>query len=187
LKESASRGFYVASHTPYGYRRIKVRDGNKDRPKLELHPQQAPLVARMFRDFLAGSGLKDIARSLNAEGISAPKGKKWGKTTLHKILVNEAYTGTLVWGRHGQKLPSVRVENAWEAIVDRETFARVRSLLKERAPAYLHPRRATSRYLLRGLARCGHCGKALVGQKAKSGQFSYYLCGTLLKQGAGSC
>jgi DNA repair exonuclease SbcCD ATPase subunit len=44
-----------------------------------------------------------------------------------------------------------------------------------------------SRYLLSGLARCGHCGKALVGQDAKSGQFTYYVCGTLLKKGAGSC
>ena len=37
------------------------------------------------------------------------------------------------------------------------------------------------------LARCGHCGKALVGQDAKSGRFTYYVCGTLLKKGAGSC
>jgi hypothetical protein len=44
-----------------------------------------------------------------------------------------------------------------------------------------------SRYLLSGLVRCGYCGKALVGQDAKSGQFTYYVCGTLLKKGAGSC
>src|SRR4030043_286882 len=29
--------------------------------------------------------------------------------------------------------------------------------------------------------------KALVGQDAKSGKFTYYVCGTLLKKGAGSC
>jgi site-specific DNA recombinase len=60
-------------------------------------------------------------------------------------------------------------------------------LLRERAPLILHPRRVASRYLLSGLARCGHCGKALVGQDAKSGQITYYVCGTLLKKGAGSC
>ena len=190
MRESASRGFYVASHTPYGYRRIKVRDGSKERPRLEVHPHYAPVVARIFREFLAGSGLKDIAKALNVEGISAPMGKRWGKTTLHRILVNEAYIGILVWGRtskSSQKLPPIRIESAWQPIVDLETFNRVQSLLKERAPAYLHPRRAASRYLLSGLARCGHCGKALVCQDAKSGQFSYYICGTLLKQGAGAC
>ena len=51
----------------------------------------------------------------------------------------------------------------------------------------MHPKRAASRVLLSGLARCGHCGKALIGVDAKSGQFSYYVCGTLLKKGAGSC
>jgi DNA invertase Pin-like site-specific DNA recombinase len=190
MRESASRGFYVASNAPYGYQRVKVRDGNKERPRLELHAHRAPVVARIFREFLAGAGLKDIARALNSEGIPAPRGKKWGKTTLHKILVNEAYTGTLVWGRtskNSQKSPPIRVEDAWEPIVDRETFSRVQSLLRERAPVHLHPRRANSHYLLSGLARCGHCGKALVCQDAKSGQFSYYICNTLLKQGAGTC
>lgn len=190
MRESASRGFYVASRTPYGYRRIKVRDGNKERPRLEVHPQQAPVVARIFREFLAGSGLKGIAKGLNREGISAPSGKRWGKTTLHGILTNEVYTGTLVWGRQSKSAPNhlpVRVEGAWEPVVDRDTFDRVQSLLRERAPAFLHPRRASSPYLLSGLARCGYCGKALVCQEAKSGQFSYYICGTLLKQGAGTC
>jgi site-specific DNA recombinase len=42
LRESASRGFYVSSRTPYGYRRVKVRDGSKERPTLVIHPEQAP-------------------------------------------------------------------------------------------------------------------------------------------------
>ena len=79
------------------------------------------------------------------------------------------------------------MENAWPAIIDRETFATVQGKLSGRAPARLNPRRLASRYLLSGLARCGYCGKALVGQEAKGGQFNYYVCGTLLKKGAGSC
>ena len=38
-----------------------------------------------------------------------------------------------------------------------------------------------------GLAKCGYCGKALIGQDAKGGRFHYYVCGTLQKKGAGSC
>ncbi len=60
-------------------------------------------------------------------------------------------------------------------------------MLKERAPTIVHPKRVASRYLLSGIARCGHCGKSLVGQDAKRGQFTYYVCGTLLKKGASSC
>lgn len=56
-----------------------------------------------------------------------------------------------------------------------------------RAPVHVHPRRTASRFLLSGIAQCGYCDKALVGQDAKSGRFSYYVCGKLMKQGAGSC
>ena len=42
MRESASRGFYVASRAPYGYVRVKVRDGAKDRTKLEPDPDNAP-------------------------------------------------------------------------------------------------------------------------------------------------
>ena len=63
----------------------------------------------------------------------------------------------------------------------------VQKKLRDRAPSRLNPRRLASRYLLSGIARCGHCGKALVGQEAKGGRFQYYVCGTLLKKGAGSC
>ena len=37
------------------------------------------------------------------------------------------------------------------------------------------------------MAKCGHCGKAPIGLEAKGGQLSYYVCGTLIKRGAGSC
>lgn len=188
MRESASRGFYVSSLTPYGYRKIKVKDGGKERPTIEPEPHQAQVVSRIFKEALEGRGLKEILKGLNNEGIAGPRGKGWIKTTLHNILTNELYTGTLVWGRSSiRKMDPVRVENAWPALVDRETFDRVQALLKERAPARVHPKRVSSRYLLSGLARCGHCGKALVGQDAKGGQFTYYVCGTLLKRGAGTC
>jgi len=135
---------------------------------------------------LRDSGLTEIAKSLNREGIPAPKGKKWNKTTLHKIAINEAYTGTLVWGIHSKSQEPIRLENAWEAIIHRETFNKVQELLKQRSPVMSHPRRVVSPYLLSGIARCGRCGKALIASEAKGGQFTYYVCGTLIRQGAGS-
>ena len=137
---------------------------------------------------LEGKGLIEIAKQLNGEGIAGPKGKGWIKTTIRKILVNEAYIGNSVWGNTSvRNLPAVRVDNAWPAIIDKDSFNQVHTLLKDRAPVIIHPKRVASRYLLSGLAKCGYCGKALVGQDAKNGQFTYYVCGTLLKRGAGSC
>ncbi len=92
-----------------------------------------------------------------------------------------------MWGQSSiRNLPPVRLENAWPAIVNRDTFRRVQALLKERAFITIHPKRVASNYLLSGLAKCGYCGKALIGQDAKGGRFHYYVCGTLQKKGTGS-
>ncbi len=132
--------------------------------------------------------MTEIVKDLNREGISGPKGKGWSKTTIHKILTNEAYTGVLVWGKNSMRnLEPVRVEDAWPAIIDKDTFEKAQAMLKSRAFVNTHPQRSASQYLLSGLAKCGHCGKALVGQDAKSGKFNYYVCGTLLKKGSGAC
>ena len=81
----------------------------------------------------------------------------------------------------------MRVENAWPALVSRELFDSVQQALHERAPAVQRPARVGSKFLLSGLLRCGHCGRPYTGQGAKSGQFAYYVCGTLHREGAGSC
>ena len=37
------------------------------------------------------------------------------------------------------------------------------------------------------MLKCGVCGRPYSGQGAKSGQFAYYVCGTLFREGAGTC
>ena len=44
-----------------------------------------------------------------------------------------------------------------------------------------------SPYLLSGLLKCGVCGRPYSAQGAKSGQFAYYICSTLFREGAGAC
>jgi site-specific DNA recombinase len=188
MRESAGRGFYLSCRPPYGYRKIKVNDGGKERTRLAVDEFQARVVASIFEEVMNGKGLTEIAKELNSKGIASPRGNTWGKTSIHKMLSNEIYTGNMVWGHNSKRgLPPVRADNACPAIVDQETFRRVHSLLKERSFARVHPQRISSQYLLSGLAHCGHCGKALIGLGAKNGKFSYYVCGTLIRKGARSC
>ena len=84
-------------------------------------------------------------------------------------------------------MPPVRVDNAFPAIISRDEFERVAAILGSKAPAKIHPRRAASPYLLSGIVRCETCGKALTAHEAKSGQFTYYVCHSLLKRGQGAC
>ena len=98
MREASSRGFWISSHAPYGYNRVMVQDGPKKRPTLEIDPDVAPIVKRMYDMAEAGNGTLEIIRTLNNEGIASPRGKLWARTSVHNILTNEAYTGTLVRG-----------------------------------------------------------------------------------------
>jgi len=190
MRENASRGYYNGSRAPYGYSRKKVKDGETMRNTLEPDASQAPIAQRIFRECAGGKGLKEIAKGLNRESIASPTGGKWGKQRIHKILVNEAYTGCLVWGKkHGENstLPPVRKEEAWKAIVDEETFKQVQAVLKSRAPKVTHPRVTSSQYLLSGLIHCRKCGAAYIGYGAKSGHYHYYVCGTAYSKGREAC
>ena len=189
MRESASRGFFLGSKAPFGYRRVKVSDGMKERPTLEVDPATAPVVKEIFESSLSGYGLKEICRTLNDRGITN-RGKRWYKGGLHYLLTNEAYTGTAVWGRTTKVEKAqdpVRVEGAWPALVSRDLFDAVQQAMRDRAPKVQRPGRVGSKFLLSGLLKCGVCGRPYSGQGAKSGQFAYYVCGTLFREGAGTC
>ena len=188
MREAASRGFWIASRTPYGYNRVMVQDGPKKRPTLEPDPDASRVIKRIFDMAEAGTGMLKIAQALNDEGIASPAGKLWSKNGIHFILRNEVYTGALVWGAKGKgKDEPVRVEKAFPSIVSKTRFRRVNRLMRSRAPKRAHPRRVGSTYLLSGLVKCKACNRALSGQDAKSGQFAYYVCQSIMKRGKDAC
>ena len=142
----------------------------------------------MFDMAEAGDGTLEIIRTLNNEGIASPRGKLWARTSVHNILTNEAYTGTLVWGINAKdNADPVRVEKAFPAIITRAQLQRVGRHLSSRAPKFSHPRRVGSSYLLSGLLKCEACKTPLTGRFAKSGQYSYYVCQSNINFGKDAC
>ena len=195
MRENAQRGFYNGSRPPHGCHKVPVQDGAKTRYRLEPDSDESTAVRairRMFNMALQDVGTKEIAKTLNGEGFRTSTGQHWGKTTVHKILTNEAYCGTLLWaGRPGHLAirsgdPPVRVENAWPAIINPATFALVQKKLASRRPQAIHPRTVPSHYLLSGLLFCT-CGHAMTGRSAKSHQYYYYTCNGSFKRGRDSC
>ena len=84
----------------------------------------APVVREVFGKAFRDHDLKHICRDLNKRGTT-DRGRRWQRASLHKLLVNETYTGTAVWDKtnKGKKVSDpVRVEGAWPAIVSRELF-----------------------------------------------------------------
>ena len=102
----------------YRYSKVSVQDGAKKRPKLEVEEREASVVRRMFAMADRDQSVLDITKALNDEGIPSANGKHWLKTTVHRVLTNEAYTGTLIWGANAKdNAHPVRVEKAFPAIV----------------------------------------------------------------------
>lgn len=111
-------GRFLGGRPPYGYRLIdlgphpnpgKAADG-KRLHGLALDDNTAPVVARIFAEFLAGNGLYVIAEGLTADGIPCPSaydrarnphrsGIAWSKSAIRVILTNPRYTGRQVWNR----------------------------------------------------------------------------------------
>jgi site-specific DNA recombinase len=195
MRENAGRGFFNGSRPPYGFHKVAAQESAKTRYRLAPDPDDSvavKVVRRMFAMALQEVGCKEIAKVMNKEGFRTGNGQPWGKTTVHKILTNEAYCGTLVWGgRPGHPAihsadPPGRVENAWPAIIDPATFALVQEKMASKRPRILHPRTIPSPYLLSGFLFCS-CGHAMIGRSAKSHQYFYYTCNGGFKKGKGAC
>lgn len=116
--QASLQGRFLGGRPPYGYRLAdagphpnpqKATDG-KRLHQLEPDPVTAPIVQRIFDDYLAGRGCYAIAERLTADGIPSPSGYDrarnphrhglaWGKSAVRAILRNPRYTGFEVWAK----------------------------------------------------------------------------------------
>ena len=107
---------------------------------------------------------------------------------IHRLLTNEAYTGTLAWGVNAKDgADPVRVDKAFPAIVYKTQFQCVGRQLRRRAPKVRCLRRVGISFLLSGLVRCKTCGRTLSSGYSKSGQFPCYFYQSIMKGGKEAC
>ena len=121
LRHRASRGHFVSSKAPYGYRKVEAHDGVRRHYTLEPDPETAPTVRRIYDLALNGSSDTNTARDLNHDGIPLLKGRQWSAQAVMRIRRAEVNCGTYLFGRNALDGP-VRVPDAFPAIVSREEF-----------------------------------------------------------------
>ncbi len=116
--QAKHEGRFLGGRPPYGYRLTDA--GMHPNPgkaamggrlhRLEPDPAVAPVVARIFREYLGGAGLFAIAEGLTRDCIPSPSahdparnrhrdGRAWAKSAVRAILANPRYTGRQVWNR----------------------------------------------------------------------------------------
>jgi DNA invertase Pin-like site-specific DNA recombinase len=102
-----ARGGYVTGGKVYGYDNVRATtpgtDSGTHRPPARrvINPAQGAVVRRIFAWSADGWGITRIAKQLNAEGISPPRGGEhgWAPTAIREMLHNELYRGRVLWNR----------------------------------------------------------------------------------------
>ena len=195
--KAAQGGYWCGGHPPFGYRSVPAVDDPRRR-RLDILPDEAMIVQRMFALRAQGVGAKPLAMALNQDG-HLNRRRPWNKTSVLALLRNPAMIGQLVFGRmvriDGERR-RVAPENwinvpSHLPIIDRALWDTVQRLLDVEAvntqPALeaVHPGSPRSTYLFTGLLRCGVCGASLQIETAKgrSERYSYYNCRNAQRKG----
>lgn len=211
LNLNRKQGKFIGSFPTYGY----LKDP-KDRHKLIIDEETAPVVRMIFDKFISGTSIVGIAKELNAMSIPNPSTYKrlkgynykhpvadhndglWPDSSVRRILNNEMYIGNMVQGKNTtvsykihqcRAVPKedwIKVTGTHEAIIDPDTFRKAQSLLGR------HIRKPPARnevHLLAGFVRCAKCGRIMSRKTNRHayGTYRYYRCVTNNRMKPGGC
>jgi len=171
--QSRQRGLWMGGHPPLGY---DVRNR-----KLMVNDAEASLVRDIFHRFLQVGSATKLVQELNAAGHRTKRGKPFDKNQLYRVLHNRTYVGEVE--HKGTAYPGEH-----EAIIDRDTWAKVHAILAENRHRRASRTRAATPALLKGLI-FGPDDKAMAPShtRRRGRLYRFYRTATGLKLGHGEC
>ena len=194
IRKKFERG-HLANACMLGYR---LKDGI-----LQIVPEEAKTVRQIFHDYLSGMGRNAIVKKLIRMNTPTRTGRPWNETTIYGILRNEAYTGNLLLQKtyksdhitkkciqNRGELPMYYVENAHEAIINKDIFEQVQQEIARRAKRFHKTPKPTEPYIFTSMIRCGFCGGSFNRKIADAGfkwQKPVWRCHVLDTRGKKAC
>ena len=168
-----------AGNVYFQYKRmLGYRKGADGQP--EIVPEEAEIIRRIYRRYLAGCSLGQIKQELEQDNIpTAQKVERWSSAVIHNILTNEKYMGdallqktyitdciTKKVKKNMGERPMYYVENDHPAIVSREMFDQVQKEMTRRSSKRKVLQKSgktelgkySGKYALTELLVCGECG-----------------------------
>lgn len=163
-----AHGRRVAGTIPFGYA------ADPHTKQLVICDEEAQAVMRMFQWAIAGVTPSVIASYANALGWITGGANPWTARGVLSILANHVYAGLVVQG-FGFR------EGCHPALIDREIFHKVQNLIvgrRTRMPGRRGRSHTGITWILRGLLRCGGCGRLMSTHTVRSGPVirCYYRC-----------
>ena len=169
-KKFAAGGICMPTANFLGY--AKDKDG-----VIIIDETEAPIVQRIFREYIGGYTLTQIAQRLTNDGVKTPSGKsRWHNTGVLAIIQNHKYCGDAIMGKtyrldvtshkriknDGVARDLFHIKDCCPPIVTKEEFAlanaeydnriSLRSTTKSGKGKY------STKYTFSGMLECGCCG-----------------------------
>jgi len=204
------RGEFIGGYAAYGYLK-----NPKDKYKLIIDHETAPIVRDIYRWYIEGLGKSAIARKLNVMGIPSPAKQRfirdqhdgrprheysrtvsgfWTLQSVNGVLENPVYIGNMTQASYKNtkrllipKEDWIIAENTHEPIVDKATFDKVQELMKLRTKTTLKTGNVN---LFSGLLKCSGCNRAMerVVVRKKNGKvYTNYRCRTYAQMLKSAC
>ena len=162
-------GLILISASTLGYKKNKVTG------IYEIVKEEAEIVQRIFREYVNGYTIREIADGLTADGILTKRGNKFHPGSIEMILENEKYTGNSICGKTfkldvtsekrvkntGQG-DRYYIPNSHEAIISQELYDKAQAERKRRSELRSSfntgKGKYSNKYPFSNILVCGKCG-----------------------------
>lgn len=182
----AKKGMLTHDPRTFGYSYVQG--------SLVIDEKEGKLYCQMVDMAFSGMSPEKIANELNAAGYPGPKGGKWHRATVRRILKNSVYTGTLYLNRYcaegiksdraakRKASAKIRPKKEWievpvPPLITKQQWEDLQKTMERARKG----KRGTkvNKYILSGLLYCGECDAPFHGTPGtgKKGQtYRYYAC-----------
>lgn len=186
---SVKDGYYVGNTAPYGWKRIRAKDGKHY--TLAPHPEEAPILKLMY-DFIGNKkyGFQKTASELQKAGIVSRSGKPFTPSTIKGIISNPVNIGKVRWNYRAVRtrvvngsVQKTRPKSTDYILADAEHDGIISDELYRRANAPASSMSSPARRdrpiqnPFAGILYCAKCGRIMVRKKG-SGRAprDYLIC-----------
>lgn len=190
-QRAAKLGNWLGGIVPFGYNVVNKQLQISDDIMPGYNLSEADVVQLIFdlsgNQKMSAIKISDYLNALNIptrydlNGINGKRKKKtsssWYPSRVLSIIKSTTYKGTHKYGKRATNINSKVILRPVPAIVNDELWEKANETLKINQIAAM--RNAVREYLLRGIIKCGNCGRTYIGT-AYSGsgreKIPYYVC-----------
>ena len=174
IAASKRKGMWMGGSVPLGYR-VENR-------ALQIAPEEAELVQRIFEQFIAEKSTTKIVKELNEQGIQTKRKKAFCKQSIYKILHNRTYIGEI--SHKGESFPAQH-----EGLIDPITWERTHAILSQdnrQRRKNTWEKKNRNDFLLRGIAYTqeGDLLIPMATKKPNGKVYRYYVINKKMHKGA---